>query len=163
MPRAATAVILGLSLLFAGCHKESETKSGGHAGGGKAEGVFSGLTLDDAKAKAQAENKLVMIDFYADWCGPCKALDSTTWPDPKVVDWLKQNAIAIKLNVDEHRPIAQKFNVRAIPLIVILDGSGKELARDNINSPADFMALAAKAKKQPPWPSAVPPGGGTVP
>lgn len=129
MLRAAIAAILGLSLLFTGCQKENEPKGGGKADGGTAASAFSGLTLDEAKTRAQAEKKLVMIDFYADWCGPCKMLDAQTFPDAKVAEWLKANTVAIKVNIDENRALAEQFKIQSIPQLVFLDGQGKEVKR----------------------------------
>ena len=65
-----------------------------------------------------------MIDFYADWCGPCKALSP-------VIDEIALERMDItvgKVNVDTERDLAEKYKVRSIPTMVIFKG-GKEIER----------------------------------
>ena len=64
---------------------------------------------------------VVVIDFYADWCGPCKK-------QSQIFEGLRQFAIknqasVIKINVDDHQELANKFRVSGLPtLIVVKDG-----------------------------------------
>src|SRR4030042_1326805 len=54
-----------------------------------AEGLpFYKLTFEEAQIKANAETKVVLIDFYTTWCVPCKHLDKVTWPHKDVLKWL---------------------------------------------------------------------------
>ena len=63
----------------------------------------------------------VLIDFYADWCGPCKRMMSTL---DSVADKLKGKVTVVKVNVDESKDLAQKFKVRSIPMLVVMkDGN----------------------------------------
>lgn len=55
-------------------------------------------------------NDLTLVDFYADWCGPCKMLGS-------VLETMDLNVI--KINTDEHQELAQKFGVMSIPTVLI--------------------------------------------
>lgn len=55
-------------------------------------------------------NDLTLVDFYADWCGPCKMLGS-------VLETMDLNVI--KINTDEHQKLAQKFGVMSIPTVLI--------------------------------------------
>ena len=69
-------------------------------------------------------NDITLIDFYADWCGPCKALSP-------VIDEIakSQTHIAVgKVNVDEEKELANKYRVRSIPTMVVFKG-GKEVNR----------------------------------
>ena len=76
-----------------------------------------------------------LIDFYADWCPPCKALSPT-------VDQLAKkhgNSVTIgKVNVDDAKDLAQAFNVRSIPTIVALK-DGKEVSRVSGNVPLNEL------------------------
>lgn len=58
-------------------------------------------SFDAGLAKAVKENKLVLVDFYTDWCGWCKKMDATTYEDKKVIEFLNANFVAVKLNPEK--------------------------------------------------------------
>lgn len=60
----------------------------------------------------------VLIDFYADWCGPCKALAPVI---QEVKDEIGDQARVIKINIDKNEALAQELNVRSIPTLMIYD------------------------------------------
>ena len=57
----------------------------------------------------------VLLDFYAEWCGPCQTLLPTIH---KLADELKDDVIIKKVNVDEYQELAAKFGIRNIPTLV---------------------------------------------
>ena len=74
--------------------------------------------------------KLVLVDIYAEWCAQCKELDHKTWPAPEVEAWIRQNAVAVRIDTDKQRPdLAKKLEVRSYPSVILLDADGKELRR----------------------------------
>jgi thiol:disulfide interchange protein DsbD len=86
--------------------------------------------LDAALKKAQAEHKVVLVDTYADWCAQCHELDEKTWPDAQVQAWIREHAVAVRINTDAVRPdLAQRLQVRSYPTVLLLDAEGKELKR----------------------------------
>ena len=71
-----------------------------------------------------SNDNITLIDFYADWCGPCKALSP-------IIDEVAQEATGVtvgKVNVDDERDLAMKYRVRSIPTMIIFKG-GKEIER----------------------------------
>jgi thiol-disulfide isomerase/thioredoxin len=90
--------------------------------------AFTDITLDAAKKQVEGTEKLVVIKFTAVWCGPCKAMDKTTWRDDKVVEWVKAHGLALEVDVDKEPKIAEQYNISAMPTMVMLKG-GNEIAR----------------------------------
>ena len=93
------------------------------------EKLFVDSDYPSAQAQAKAKEKMVMIDFKAEWCGPCKVLDRTTWKDEGVISAVKEKAIAVKIDVDDNRDLAMRFAIRSIPTIIFLDSDGNEVTR----------------------------------
>ena len=85
----------------------------------------------------------VFVDFYADWCGPCKAMAPSV--DKLAADYIGRALIA-KLNTDESQQTSMSFSVRGIPTSIVFDG-GKEIARQTGAVP--FPALESMLKQAP--------------
>ena len=64
----------------------------------------------------------VLVDFYANWCGPCKMLGPVL---EKVSDEIK----VLKVNVDDNQELARKYGVMSIPCVILFD-NGKEVQRN---------------------------------
>ncbi|MCW5824688.1 MAG: thioredoxin family protein [Cyanobacteria bacterium TGS_CYA1] len=88
--------------------------------------IFSNLPMDEALEKAQKENKYLLLDFTASWCGPCKQMDESTWTNPEVENWIKKNAVALQIDVDEQKELAQKFNIAAMPTVILFQSQNLE-------------------------------------
>ncbi len=102
----------------------------GTVSAGAAEKVRWVPGVEAAKKEAAKGKKLVMVDFYTDWCGYCKKLDKETYPDPAVVKELKANYVSVKLNAEkEGANLAKRFNVTGYPTILFLTSGGKEVTR----------------------------------
>jgi thiol:disulfide interchange protein len=88
--------------------------------------MFSDLTLQQAKERADKDNKLVLVDFTATWCGPCQHMDKTTWKDAAVEDWVKKNAIAVQVDVDAQKETAMALKIQAMPTVIVFKPRVKE-------------------------------------
>ncbi|GEM_PF-222957 len=86
-------------------------------------------TLNQAKIFAKANNKLILIDFYAHWCGPCKKMDEETWLDDEVLQQLDR-VVAAKINVDNNRSVAASYGIKSIPSLFITDAWGNILYQE---------------------------------
>ena len=82
------------------------------------------ITADDFKKEVLEESKTVLIDFYADWCGPCKMLA----PVVEAVAKENTNTKFVKINVDDAQDLAMEYNVMSIPTLVVIK-NGKEVNR----------------------------------
>ena len=77
------------------------------------------VKLDDSNFEAEIKEGITLVDFYADWCGPCKMIA----PFVEQVAQEVSGAKVAKVDVDKAQATAQKFNVMSIPtLIVFKDG-----------------------------------------
>ncbi len=85
-----------------------------------ADGPFVELGYDAAVEQAKAGGKLVLLDFTATWCSPCKQMENVTWPAVEVGEWIAAHAVAIQVDVDEERALAQRFGIESIPTVVFL-------------------------------------------
>ncbi|HSI62097.1 MAG TPA: thioredoxin family protein [Candidatus Saccharimonadia bacterium] len=68
----------------------------------------------------------VLLEFYADWCGPCHTVAPSV---AELTSEVEGRAQVIRINVDEHRELAANYSVRNIPLFVVLK-SGRESSRE---------------------------------
>jgi thiol:disulfide interchange protein len=80
-------------------------------------------SYENAMATARNQNKLVLMDFYTDWCGVCKKMDSETFVNPAVIAEA-QNFVTIKINAEQRTDLAAQYNVSKYPTFIIADGSG---------------------------------------
>jgi len=110
---------------------------------GAAEKVQWVKTVEAAKKQATRDKKLVMVDFYTDWCGYCKKLDKETYPDSAVVKALQSGYVSVKLNAEkEGANLAQRFGVTGYPPLLFLTASGREVTRIPGYMPAGPFAKA---------------------
>jgi thiol:disulfide interchange protein len=101
----------------------------GPAAGTEAGKPISWLTsLDEAMAAAKQQNKPLIVDFWATWCGPCKTMEEATWPDPKVIA-ASANYIMVKQDVDKNQKTANRYKVEGVPTLLFLSPEGKETHR----------------------------------
>ncbi len=78
-----------------------------------------------------AEDKVIMLDFYADWWGACKRLDADTFADSDVVNFSEKNLISVKVDIDtkEGSEISTEYNIQSLPTIVFINSYNDELDR----------------------------------
>lgn len=80
--------------------------------------------LNEALDVAKAGNKLVMIDFMADWCGPCKMMEAQVF---KTDEFKKAtaNMVLLKIDVDRQQADAQRYGIEAMPTVKFVNPNGE--------------------------------------
>lgn len=101
--------------------------------------VFVNESFEDARARAQAEGKLLIVDGTAAWCGPCQLMDRVSWSDPAVERWIVEHAIAVQFDVDEQASLAESLSVRAMPTVIVFRDGGEVDRAVGMKKPAELL------------------------
>lgn len=75
------------------------------------------VTSENYESEVLKSEKTVLIDFYADWCGPCKMMSPVI---DEIAEEMKETIKVGKINVDENQDLAMEYGVMSIPTIVVL-------------------------------------------
>ncbi|WP_164121844.1 thioredoxin family protein [Sphingobacterium sp. xlx-130] len=92
-----------------------------------AQGIkFDKISFEEATERAKKEGKIVFIDFYTDWCVPCKVLDKEVFSQTLVGDFFNDKFVSIKMDAEkEGKEYAQRFKVAAYPTMTFTNGQGE--------------------------------------
>ena len=82
-----------------------------------------------ALAEAKKQHKLIFLDAYASWCGPCKLLKKKTFPDKEAGEFFNANYINVAIDMEkgDGPALGEKFAVNAYPTLIITDADGNIL------------------------------------
>lgn len=83
----------------------------------------------DVFKRAKKQNRLVLVDFAADWCDFCKKMDMTTWRDPQVLESIRSHYIPVRVQDEIDPELAKKYRNYGRPAIVVLNGDGVEIIK----------------------------------
>ncbi|QCK13500.1 thioredoxin family protein [Mangrovivirga cuniculi] len=86
--------------------------------------------LKVAQVKAIEKDQLILVDFWAIWCGPCKKMDKQLWERPEMKK-LSENFVALKIDIDQYPNIARAYNVTSIPRVMIITASEEVIWEKN--------------------------------
>ncbi len=134
-------VVVGVLIIFAVTNLEKTSKTQNSAQDNLPSIQWTN-NLDSGIVTAQESNKLIFVDFYADWCGYCKQLDEKTYPNENVKEVMAQKYVAVKVNVDQYPDLASKYSVYGLPTLMIMDSNGTEIKRvEGYQSPSELLNM----------------------
>ena len=96
-----------------------------------AQTYFRNISLDEAAKAAKAEGKLIFIDIYTSWCGPCKKMTNQIFPQKLVGDYMNKTFVCVKFDAEkgEGVDVAKLFGVKAYPTFIVATADKTELNR----------------------------------
>jgi thioredoxin 1 len=91
---------------------------------------FVEANWNKAIAEAKKQKKMIFIDAYTTWCGPCRMLKQNTFTDKAAADFFNKNFINIALDMErgDGLAFAQKYQIRAYPTLLIMDAEEKSVS-----------------------------------
>jgi thioredoxin 1 len=99
---------------------------------------------NEALEQAKKENKLIFLDVYATWCGPCRQLKANTFSNSEVGSLYNENFINVALNgeIGDGKRIASLYKVKGYPSLLFIDGDGNVISRAvGYHNPSQFIKL----------------------
>lgn len=110
----------------------------------------NGTTLEQASAKAKAENKLIFLDCYTQWCGPCKKMSKEVFPLAEVGAVMNPKFVNIQIDMESAygAPLAKKLQIQAYPTFVIFNADAQEISRFlGYHAAGDFLKVLEEKGK----------------
>ena len=113
-------------------------------------------TFDKGLARAKAEKKVLVVDFYTDWCHWCKVMDKETYKNSDVIDYAKKNVVMAKIDAETMeqfnykgssytgRQLTQMFGVNGFPATVFFTKEGDLITPISGYIPADNFLVIVK-------------------
>lgn len=105
-------------------------------------------TWEDVLSSAKKEQKLVFVDAYTDWCGPCKMMNRNTFPNEEVGEFFASNFVSYKFDMEkgEGPQFASEYAVAAYPTLLFIDYKGKVVMRHSgYLGPREILMFAKEA------------------
>lgn len=82
--------------------------------------------LDEGQKIAKKEGKLVLLDFWAIWCGPCRSMDTGMWNTSKMEE-LSDRFVLVKIDIDQNPQIARSYGIKSIPRVIVTTSENDRL------------------------------------
>lgn len=118
-----------------------------------AQGVIfepEGTTLEEASAKAKAENKRIFLDCYTQWCGPCKKMAREVFPLAEVGAAMNPQFVCLKMDMESAygAPLAKTLQIQAYPTFIIFNADAEEISRFlGYHAAGDFLRVLEEKGK----------------
>jgi YHS domain-containing protein/thioredoxin-related protein len=113
-----------------------------------AQGVWH-QDLGEARREAERLNRPILCHFGAKWCAPCQKMERTVLNQPGVMEQIRGHVVALKIDVDAHRELAQRFGVDRFPTDVFLEPNGQRLMESTgYHPPEEYVAMIDRASRR---------------
>ena len=113
----------------------------------QADGIaFRELSFPEALKRAEVEDKLLFVDCFTTWCGPCKRLSKVVFKDSLVADYFNRHFVNLKMDMDQDEGVElrKKYGVHAYPTLLFINSSGEVVYR--LVGAEDALELLKKVK-----------------
>ncbi len=111
--------------------------------------AFHKGTWTEALIKAKKENKLIFLEVYATWCGPCKRLKANTFSNEEVGYYFNQQFVNVAIDAEkgEGPQIEEKYRIQEYPSMLFVNGNGKVITQTvGYKTPSELMNWAKRIK-----------------
>lgn len=103
--------------------------------------MVSEVKRSNFKEEVILSDKLVLVDLYAPWCGPCRALAHVL---EEIAEKYQDKVKVVKVNVDEEESIAQRFGVMSIPTVIFFRDGKAVASFVGLKSPSEIESIVEK-------------------
>lgn len=155
--KSVQILFLLVMAVFLGCKSQQETAQTTNDSEGNGEVVEKEPGIHFEKGDwasvlkaAKDQDKLIFLDAYASWCGPCKLMEKRVFPNERLGDFYNAHFINAKIDMErgEGVGLSEKYNVQAYPTLFFLDAEGTIVKRIvGYRSVGDLMDLAKEVAK----------------
>lgn len=111
---------------------------------------FTEASWKEVLKKAKAEKKVIFLDAYASWCGPCKMLQKNVFTKKEVGDYFNKQFINVKMDMEkgEGPALAQTYPLEAYPTLLFIDGNGRVMKKViGYQSPEQLLSIGQSLKR----------------
>ena len=112
---------------------------------------FSDQSWQQLLLQAEKENKLIFLDAYTTWCGPCRMMDKDVFPDKALGKYYNEHFINAQIDMEgeEGLPLSRKYQIKAYPSLLYINGTGEVVHRIVGYHEAEQLLEAGKTAMDP--------------